>query len=345
MLDAPQPLASPAQAADPAALAGPPVGRVVAATRTDIAPPLTRWQALQHVGDYPCVTPTGSTALVLADALSWMGQAPEQSLHAIVTDPPYGLLEYQDKDHDKLIEGSGGVWRIPPAFDGARRMPVPRFTVLSARDRERLASFFQAFAGHAYRLLLPGGHLLIASNPLVSTATFHAFETSGFEKRGEIVRVVKTLRGGDRPKGAEKEFNGVTVMPRSCWEPWGLFRKPLAEATVAENLRRWGTGALRRVSDSEPFRDLIECAPAGRAERAIAPHPSLKPQKLMRQLVRAALPTGSGIVYDPFMGSGATIAAAQAVGYRAIGTERHPTYFALASNAVPKLAAWSMRLD
>jgi hypothetical protein len=30
---------------------------------------------------------------------------------------------------------------------------------------------------------------------------FHAFQASGFEKRGEIIRQVQTLRGGYKPKG------------------------------------------------------------------------------------------------------------------------------------------------
>lgn len=302
-----------------------------------------RWNAVRTIGRYPVAHPTERTALVLADALQWMAEAPEQSIHAIVTDPPYGLLEYEDKDHDKLLERAGGLWRLPPAFDGANRIPVPRFTVLTAKDREQLTTFFHTFAFHAKRLLVPGGHLIIASNPLVSTTTFHAIETAGFEKRGEIIRVVKTLRGGDRPKGAEQEFTGVTVMPKSCWEPWGVFRKELSEETVAKNLRRWAAGGLRRISDDEPFRDMIECPPASKAERAFAPHPSIKPQLLMRQLVRAALPLGTGIIYDPFSGSGSTLAAAEAVGYRAVGTERHASYYAMAAEAIPSLAAYDVR--
>lgn len=302
-----------------------------------------RWNAVRAIGEFPVIHTSASTALVFADALRWMADAPDNSIHAIVTDPPYGLLEYEDKDHDKLIDHNGGLWRIPPAFDGANRIPVPRFTVLTAKDREKLTTFFQTFAFNALRLLVPGGHIIIASNPLVSTTTFHAIETAGFEKRGEIIRVVKTLRGGDRPKGAEKEFSNVTVMPKSCWEPWGVFRKPIAEGTVANNLRRWGSGGFRRLSNDEPFRDMIECSPASKSERAIAPHPSLKPQKLMRHLVRAALPLGTGIIYDPFAGSGSTLAAAASLGYRAVGTERHPSYFAMATDAIIRLSDFRIK--
>lgn len=161
---------------------------------------------------------------------------------------------------------------------------------------------------------------------------------AGFERRGEIIRLVRTLRGGDRPKLAEQEYAGVSVMARSCYEPWGVFRKPLRERTVAENLRKWRTGGLRRTPDGRPFPDVLRSETPPANEEAIAPHPSLKPQRFMRQIVWAALPLGEGVVLDPFMGSGSTVSAAVAVGYRAIGIEKQHDFFEMARCAVPKLA-------
>lgn len=272
------------------------------------------------------------------DALHWLSTAPERCIHAIVSDPPYALVEYAKENLDKRRAGRGGIWRIPPSFDGAKRNPLPRFTTIKNKEVVQLYNFFFVFGDGALRALVPGGHLLIASNPLVSTITFHALQEAGFEKRGEIIRLVQTLRGGDRPKGAESVFPEVSVMPRSCWEPWGIFRKPF-RGTVANNLRQWGTGGLRRISDSEPFKDVIKSSPTSTRERQIAPHPSLKPQRFLRQVVRAALPLGIGIVHDPFAGSGSTLAAAQAVGYYSLGTDHSLEFFNMASHAIPKLAA------
>jgi DNA modification methylase len=84
-------------------------------------------------------------------------------------------------------------------------------------------------------------------------------------------------------------------------EPWGLFRKP-CEGCVQDNLRKWMTGGLRRVSSDVPFGDVITSSPTRSEERSFAPHPSLKPQSFMRQIVRASLPLGTGVVLDPFMG-------------------------------------------
>jgi site-specific DNA-methyltransferase (adenine-specific) len=128
--------------------------------------------------------------------------------------------------------------------------------------------------------------------------TFYSLQAAGFEKRWEIIRLVQTLRGGYKPKGSEIDFPEVSVMPRACWEPWGIFRKPF-EGTVAENLRRWGTGGLRRLGDNEPLKDVIACSPTRGREKEIAPHPSLKPQRFLRQLVRASLPLGIGVTHLP----------------------------------------------
>lgn len=283
----------------------------------------------------------GSLAqLVHGDAIDYLRSMPANSIAAVVSDPPYGLVEYDQINQRKLRVGRGGVWRIPPTLNGVLRSPVPRFTILDDRARQSLGVFLASVGHEIYRVLMPGGHAFIASNPLLSSVAFQSFGQVGFEKRGEIIRMVQTLRGGDRPKGAEAEFRYVSVMPRSCWEPWGVFRKPL-EGTVAENLRKWGTGGLRRISATEPFKDVIECAPARGQERRIAPHPSLKPQRFMRQLVRASLPLGEGVVLDPFAGSGSTLAAAEHLGVQSIGIERDVQFIKMAISAVPKLAKLS----
>ncbi len=74
-------------------------------------------------------------------------------------------------------------------------------------------------------------------------------------------------------------------------------------------------------------------------EEAVSNHPCLKPQHFMRIVVRALLPLGEGVLLDPFMGSGSTIAAAEAVGYGSLGIELDAAYFRLAQKSVPRLAA------
>lgn len=280
----------------------------------------------------------GNATLIHGDCFQWLATAQTDSIEAVVTDPPYGLVEYSEIEQNKLREGRGGVWRIPPSFDGNKRAPLPRFTVLSRDDIVELERFFFAWARLLFPILVPGAHVIVASNPLLSFVVASAVTRAGFERRGEIIRLTMTMRGGDRPKAAHTEFAEVSVMPRSMWEPWLIFRKPV-DGRVQDNLRRWKTGGFRRPSKDQPFGDVIPSAPTRKQERSFAPHPSLKPQTFMRKIVRAVLPLGEGTVLDPFAGSGSTLAAAEAVGYRSIGIEKDSRYFDTAREALPKLRA------
>ena len=231
---------------------------------------------------------------------------------------------------------SGGSRHL---FDGHRRSPVPRFTTLDGNQLQEIQAFFLVWGKAVLPALVPGANVVVASNPLVSHLVATALAESGLERRGEIVRLTMTMRGGDRPKGAHDEFTDVSVMPRSMWEPWLVFRKRL-EGRVQDNLRKWRTGGFRRPCADKPFGDVITSAPTRRAERKLAPHPSLKPQAFLRQLVRGALPLGEGVVLDTFAGSDSTLAACNAVGYESIGIEKDREYYKTAVKAVPMLTSY-----
>lgn len=288
-------------------------------------------------------TVVGGGLVILADCFEWLTRIPEHTIHAIVTDPPYGVKEYDPDQLEKRANGNGGIWRIPPSFDGHPRAPLPRFTALDPKQRRRLHEFFLEWSRLAARALRPGAHVFIATNAFVSHLVYSALVAGGLDFRGEIVRLVRTLRGGDRPKNAEKEYPGVSSMPRGCYEPWGLFRKPMPKGMrVSDCLNEYQTGGLRRFVDGRPFEDVIPSERTPQRERELADHPSLKPQSFLRQITYAALPLGSGILVDPFMGSGSTIAAAQAMGLSAIGIERSDEYYRLAVRAIPALSRLSI---
>ena len=167
--------------------------------------------------------------IILGDAFEWLKNAGPSSIHAVVTDPPYGLVEYTPRQLEKLREGHGGVWRIPPAFDNAVRKPLPRFTVLNDDDKQRLEAFFERFAALLMPVLVPGAHIFIATNPLVSHFVYMPFIRAGFEKRGEIVRVVQTLARWRPPQECPR---GVSIRFRNAPVVLGTL------GTVSQALRR-----------------------------------------------------------------------------------------------------------
>lgn len=94
-----------------------------------------------------------------------------------------------------------------------------------------------------------------------------------------------------------------------------------AEAIVCAHQRgkkRWNGGGARNV-----FRHAVN------GERGAKPHPSTKPEPLMRELVSLFTDPGETIL-DPFMGSGTTLVAAKRLGRKAIGIERELKYCQIA---------------
>ena len=100
------------------------------------------------------------------------------------------------------------------------------------------------------------------------------------------------------------------------------------------NLGRWPANLIHDGSE-EPCALLGDAArffytpKASTAERQGVTHPTVKPLDLMAYLCRLITPP-NGTILDPFMGSGTTIKAAMSEGFKAIGIERDPDYFAMA---------------
>jgi DNA modification methylase len=46
--------------------------------------------------------------IMAGDCFRWLAEQPPNSIHAVITDPPFGLLEYTTKELTKLRKGKGG---------------------------------------------------------------------------------------------------------------------------------------------------------------------------------------------------------------------------------------------
>ena len=216
--------------------------------------------------------------------LETMARLEDNSVDAIVTDPPYGLGREPDPvamltawlDHGYLeVKGKGFMGKEWDAF-----VPQPRFWK------------------EAYRVLKPGGHVL----SFFGTRTYDwgvmamrlaGFEVrdqlawcfgSGFPKSHDISKAIDRAAGAEREvvgvhpdvekyslggqnadskffagvKGAAKEGRVLTApaTPEAQqWAGWGsalkpamepvvLARKPLAEKNLAANVLAWGTGGI-----------------------------------------------------------------------------------------------------
>ena len=73
-------------------------------------------------------------------------------------------------------------------------------------------------------------------------------------------------------------------------------------------------------------------------------HPTVKPQELMKYLVRLVTPKG-GTVLDPFMGSGSTGMAAKDLGFDFIGIEKSEEYFKICQERIEQINPLGKFLD
>lgn len=274
-----------------------------------------------------------------ANAFDWLADQPEHSFEAVLTDPPFGIVEFLPGELAKMRSGKGGVWRLPPTIGGSTRAPLPRFTTLTPKDLAHVRAYFFELGQALHRVLVPGAHVFLAGTPMLQHLVQAGMAEAGFEVRGAVMRVYRGFRGGDRPKLAEQEFPDVCVTPRGNYEPWMLFRKPISERTVADNLRKWGTGALRRISTDQPLPDVIPSGKTPVVEESVSSHPTMKPQHLLRILGRSLLPLGTGRVLEPFAGSGSSLAACMSVGYDSVGIELDQEYFSALNTNIQSLAA------
>ena len=101
------------------------------------------------------------------------------------------------------------------------------------------------------------------------------------------------------------------------------------EETIAEAMtgRQTGSAGLLRVRDDGT---IGENPYAGKSGKARNHHPTVKPTALMRYCCKMVTPP-NGTVLDPFCGSGSTGKAAILEGFRFIGIEKDPEYFAIAN--------------
>lgn len=172
-----------------------------------------------------------SVELIEGDCRVVMREFESESVDAIVTDPPYALTTGKKGGSGPAslnVRSPAGRSRVTTGFMG------------KAWDNPDTA-FDPEFWVGALRVLKPGGHVLAFGG----TRTYHrlacAIEDAGFEIRDQI----GWLYGSGFPKSSNQhgDWEGWGTALKPAWEPIVVARKAL-DGTVAQNLAKWGLGAL-----------------------------------------------------------------------------------------------------
>lgn len=308
---------------------------------------------------------------------------PNNSVDSIVTDPPYGLSFMNKKwDYDvPTVELWREVYRVLKhggyllSFGGTRtyhRMVV-NIEDAGFEIRDQIMWLYGSGFPKSHNIGKAVDALTLTgkSNP---KALREVRMGENYKPTGQVDYHKGRMFSSEIPNdNTEQNINnkwegwGTSLKPAN--EPICLARKPLSEKSVAENVLKYGTGAINidgcRVAQSSSLgrfpANLIHdgsyevvtkfpnengstsrffyCAKTSQSDRNDGNnHPTVKPTELMSYLCRLITPP-NGIVLDPFMGSGSTGKGAILEGFDFIGMELDPEYVEIAKSRITRAQA------
>lgn len=206
------------------------------------------------------------------DALEALREMPDESVDAVVTDPPYGL-EFMGKEWDSFKPSAAQI----RTRSDERTNPTAGKSVTSTPEAYVAGRPFQAWC-HAWtteclRVLKPGGHLLAFGG----TRTWHrlvcAIEDVGFEIRDSITWMYATgfpksldvSKAIDKAAGVEREVLGESPHARnrqaSSYQADGTLHgyigrpegRRLVTAATTDNARQWAGWGTALKPAHEPI--------------------------------------------------------------------------------------------
>ena len=288
------------------------------------------------------------TTIHHGDALKVLKDIPDESVHLVLTDPPY------------FIDGFGEYWDNSNLQRKASRAGVVGSMPVGMKFDPKQGRHFQAFmepvAEELIRILKPGGFAVIFSQARLYGRLAVAVEDAGFELRDMLgwvyegqakafsqdhfVRRMRHLSTAERSLILSRLDGRKTPQLKPCIEPMVLAQKPRA-GTFVENWLTHEVGLVdtKQSLDGRFPGNLMPCAKPGKAEKGEGnEHLTVKPVRLLEHLIKLFTVEGQTVL-DPFLGSGSTAVAALNTNRQCVGIEIERTYVRIAQQRLLQAAA------
>ena len=300
--------------------------------------------------------------LICGDCLEVLKTLPDESVDAVITDPPYGILKHQ-------IETAVD---LPTLFKECQRVLKPNSLILYFGQQPALTAWnSEAFKHFKYKQeiiwykrqqsSMIGDMLRVYENIMVCVKGKKKFNKirrpytdvkeslAEFTEVSTVIRIVGLLKQAlatkenyeivlrylENPKNKDFYTQKCTDNHQKACIPTELKQPPI-----------WLQGIRRVVQGTMP-RNLVSFTPHNKQRHDISrngggdhnvKHPTVKPIQLMEYLLDLTTSAGD-VILDPFMGSGTTGIAAKNLRREFIGIEIYPEYFKIAQQ---RIEAWQL---
>lgn len=194
----------------------------------------------------------GNATLINADCRVAMQAMDENSVDAIVCDPPYGIGfmgKAWDSDFISAATKKRTAAKAQPLNPNGTARKNPRNAPsenagaydFSVVGNTKFQLWTEEWARDALRVLKLGGHLIVFSGPRTYHRMVCGIEDAGFAIRDQIFWVFGS--GFPKSHNLHGDWEGWGTALKPAHEPICVARKPLI-GTVAANVQQYGTGGL-----------------------------------------------------------------------------------------------------
>ena len=258
--------------------------------------------------------------LINQDSLVKLDTFADNSIDAIITDPPYGIT-HLDKEFDKQTldntAKSGGI------FAGMTMGGMKFDNNQNKSTCEFLLPFFQK----GLRVLKPGAFCIVFSQGRLVAGVMNALIEAGFEIREQMFWRKPSAKPNQqtpwKKNSKNKDFtNRVVFGPGKVIEPFIIAQKPI-EGSYSENYLKYHTGLVNKELATTT---VFEEAAPSKDEKQGLQHPTIKPIKLMERIIETFTEENQTVL-DIFNGSGSTGIAALNKNRNYIGIELNKQYY------------------
>jgi len=284
-----------------------------------------------------------------SDALSLLRSLKEDSVHAFVSDIPYGIgAEDWDVLHNNtnsaLLGSSPAQERAGRVFK-RRGKPLNGWSEADRAIPKEYHDWVATWAPESLRVLKPGASAIVFAGRRLAHRCICAFEDAGFTlkdvlawmrprapHRAQRMSVVFERRGD--PRMARKWEGWRLGNLRPVFEPILWFTKPYAiGTTIADNAVHHEVGGYNQDAFLRYADDPNNVIEAGYVAGETGLHPTQKPVLLMQALIELTTQPGQ-LIADPFCGSGTTAVAARNTGRHFIAGDICKEYCDLARSRI-----------